>query len=62
MAGFRALMGLAKAAAIPSDMKAAVEWFPDKERSVVVGWLNSDISLDAMSAPSLVVFLYLCYG
>ena len=29
LAGFRALMGLTEAAAIPSGMKAVAEWFPD---------------------------------
>ena len=41
LAGFRALMGLTEAAAIPSGMKAVDEWFPDKEKSVAVGWYLS---------------------
>lgn len=62
LAGFRALMGLTEAAAIPSGMKAVAEWFPDKEKSVAVGWFNSGTSLGAMLAPPLVVFLHLRYG
>lgn len=62
LAGFRALMGLTEAAAIPSGMKAVAEWFPDKEKSVAVGWFNSGTSLGAMLAPPLVIFLQVRYG
>jgi len=62
LAGFRGLMGLTEAAAIPSGMKAVAEWFPDKEKSVAVGWFNAGTSLGAMLAPPLVIFLHLRYG
>ncbi|MEF9413500.1 MULTISPECIES: MFS transporter [Ralstonia solanacearum species complex] len=62
LASFRGLMGLTEAAAIPSGMKAVAEWFPDKEKSVAVGYFNAGTSLGALLAPPLVVFLSLRYG
>lgn len=47
LASFRGLMGLTEAAAIPSGMKAVAEWFPDKEKSVAVGYFNAGTSLGA---------------
>ena len=62
LAAFRGLMGLTEAAAIPSGMKAVAEWFPDKEKSVAVGYFNAGTSLGALLAPPLVIFLSLHYG
>lgn len=55
LAFFRALLGLAEAAAVPSGIKAIAEWFPARERSVAVGWFNAGTSLGALIAPPLVV-------
>ena len=62
LAGARALMGLTEAAAIPSGMKAVAEWFPNKEKSIAVGFFNVGTSLGALLAPPLVGFLTLAYG
>ena len=62
LAGARGLMGLTEAAAIPSGMKAVAEWFPDKEKSIAVGFFNVGTSFGALIAPPLVVFLSLYYG
>jgi MFS transporter, ACS family, hexuronate transporter len=62
LAGARGLMGLTEAAAIPAGMKAVAEWFPDKEKSIAVGFFNVGTSLGALIAPPLVVFLSLRYG
>ena len=62
LATFRGFMGLTEAAAIPSGMKAVAEWFPDKEKSVAVGYFNAGTSLGALLAPPLVIFLSLRYG
>jgi len=43
-------------------MKAVAEWFPDKEKSIAVGFFNVGTSLGALIAPPLVVFLSLRYG
>ena len=47
-------MGLTEAAAIPAGMKAVAEWFPDKEKSIAVGFFNVGTSLGALIAPPLV--------
>ncbi|WP_158816423.1 MFS transporter [Methylocapsa sp. S129] len=62
LAGARGLMGLTEAAAIPSGMKAVAEWFPNKEKSIAVGFFNVGTSVGALIAPPLVVFLSLEYG
>jgi MFS family permease len=53
LAAFRGLLGMAEAAAIPAGMKTIGEWFPDRERSVAVGWFNAGTSLGAVIAPVL---------
>ncbi|NIE62314.1 MFS transporter [Burkholderia sp. Ax-1719] len=58
----RGLLGVFEAAAIPSGMKAVAEWFPDRQKSVAVGYFNAGTSLGALLAPPLVVFLSLRYG
>jgi ACS family hexuronate transporter-like MFS transporter len=62
LAGFRGLMGLTEAAAIPSGMKTVAEWFPDKEKSVAVGYFNAGTSLGAVLAPPVVIFVSLYFG
>jgi ACS family hexuronate transporter-like MFS transporter len=62
LAGLRGLMGLTEAAAIPSGMKAVAEWFPNKEKSVAVGYFNAGTSLGALVAPPLAIFVSLHYG
>ena len=62
LAFFRGLLGLSEAAAIPSGIKAVGEWFPDRERSVAVGWFNAGTSLGAMLAPPMVIYLHVRYG
>jgi len=62
LAGARALMGLTEAVAIPAGMKTVAEWFPNREKSVAVGFFNVGTSLGALAAPPLVVFLSLSYG
>jgi MFS transporter, ACS family, hexuronate transporter len=62
LASFRGMMGLTEAVAIPAGMKAVAEWFPDKEKSVAVGYFNAGTSLGALLAPPLVIFVSLHYG
>src|SRR3954469_14454355 len=57
MAGFRALLGIGEAAAIPSGVKMSTNWFPPQERSIATGWFNTGSSVGAMIAPPLVVWL-----
>jgi MFS transporter, ACS family, hexuronate transporter len=62
LGALRGMLGLFEAAAIPSGMKAVAEWFPDREKSVAVGYFNAGTSLGALLAPPLVIFLSLRYG
>jgi ACS family hexuronate transporter-like MFS transporter len=62
LGAMRGLLGLFQAAAIPSGMKAVAEWFPDKEKSVAVGYFNAGTSLGALIAPPFVIFLSLRLG
>ena len=56
LAFFRGLLGISEAAGLPAGVKTATEWFPAKERSVAIGWMNVGSSLGAMLAPPLVVW------
>lgn len=62
MAGFRALLGVSEAAAIPTGTKISTIWFPSKERSIATGWFNSGSSIGAMITPPLVIWLSTAYG
>ncbi len=62
LGAMRGMLGLFEAAAIPSGMKAVAEWFPDREKSVAVGYFNAGTSLGALLAPPLVIFLSLRFG
>lgn len=62
LGAMRGALGLFEAAAIPAGMKAVAEWFPDKEKSVAVGYFNAGTSLGALLAPPLVIFLSLRFG
>ena len=53
LAAFRGLLGLTEASAIPAGVKACAEWFPARQRSIGVGFINVGTSLGAMLAPPL---------
>jgi ACS family hexuronate transporter-like MFS transporter len=62
MAGFRALLGLSEAVAIPTGTKVSTVWFPSRERSIATGWFNSGSSIGSMITPPLVIFIATSYG
>jgi ACS family hexuronate transporter-like MFS transporter len=62
MAGFRALLGLSEAAAIPTGAKMSTLWFPSRERSIATGWFNSGSSIGAAITPPLVILLATTWG
>lgn len=62
MAGFRGLLGLSEAVAMPTGTKTATLWFPPAERSIATGWFNSGSSIGAMITPPLVIWLSTAYG
>src|SRR5208337_1408789 len=62
MAGFRAVLGLSEAVAIPTGTKVSTIWFPSQERSIATGWFNSGSSIGSMITPPLVIWLASVYG
>ncbi len=62
LAALRGFMGLAEAAAIPAGMKVVAEWFPNREKSIAVGYFNAGTSLGSVLAPPLVILVSLRYG
>ena len=62
MAGFRGLLGLSEAVAIPTGTKVSTIWFPSKERSIATGWFNSGSSIGSMITPPLAIWLASAYG
>ncbi|KEA51332.1 MULTISPECIES: MFS transporter [Mangrovibacter] len=52
----RGMGGFAESAMIPAGLKAVTEWFPEKERSVAVGYFNVGSSMGALIAPPLVAW------
>jgi ACS family hexuronate transporter-like MFS transporter len=57
MAGFRGLLGVSEAVAIPTGTKVSTLWFPSAERSIATGWFNSGSSIGAALTPPLVIWL-----
>ncbi|MDF3084398.1 MFS transporter [Burkholderia sola] len=62
LAALRAVKGAADAVAIPAGMKIVSEWFPNREKSVAVGYFNAGTSLGSLFAPPVVIFLAHQYG
>lgn len=62
MAGFRALLGLSEAVAIPTGTKMSTVWFPSAERSIATGWFNSGSSIGSMITPPLVIWIASVWG
>lgn len=56
LALFRGLGGFAESAMIPAGLKSVTEWFPDRERSVAVGYFNVGSSMGAIIAPPMVAW------
>jgi len=52
---FRVLLGLTEATNFPLATKAAAEWFPPSERSLVVGIFTMGPGLGAIIAPPLII-------
>jgi MFS transporter, ACS family, hexuronate transporter len=55
-------LGIGEAANFPAAIKAVAEWFPEKERALATGILNSGSNMGAMLAPLLVPFFAVRFG
>lgn len=65
IAGFSAarfFLGLTEAGVFPAATKTAAEWFPQRERALVMGIVNAGSNVGAVIAPLLVPWLFLTYG
>ncbi len=53
----RVVLGLGEAAHFPTVVRAASEWFPQKERSYAIGWVNSATTIGViLTAPTIWIF------
>ncbi|NBU79666.1 MAG: MFS transporter, partial [Sphingomonadaceae bacterium] len=67
VAGFmaaRVVLGVGEAGHFPAVARASTEWFPQKERALAIGWVNSGTTIGViMTAPVLALFMnYLGLG
>jgi ACS family hexuronate transporter-like MFS transporter len=61
VAGFmlaRTILGVGEAGHFPAVVRASSEWFPQKERALAIGWVNSATTIGViLTAPTLWVFM-----
>lgn len=56
----RVILGVGEAGHFPSVVRASSEWFPQKERSYAIGWVNSATTIGViLTAPTLWLFMTL---
>ncbi len=54
----RMLLGTGEAGHFPSVVRASSEWFPQKERALAIGWVNSGTTIGViLTAPTLALFM-----
>jgi MFS transporter, ACS family, hexuronate transporter len=56
----RVVLGIGEAGHFPAVVRSSSEWFPQKERSYAIGWVNSATTIGViLTAPTLWVFMTL---
>jgi MFS transporter, ACS family, hexuronate transporter len=54
----RMVLGIGEAGHFPTVVRASSEWFPQKERSYAIGWVNSATTIGViLTAPTLAIFM-----
>lgn len=54
----RAVLGVGEAGHWPSVVRSSSEWFPQKERALAIGWVNSGTTIGViLTAPTLWLFM-----
>lgn len=54
----RVILGVGEAGHFPSVVRASSEWFPQKERSYAIGWVNSATTVGViLTAPTIALFM-----
>ena len=58
----QAVLGLGQGGNFPAALKVVAEWFPQRERSLAIGWFNAGSNLGAILTPLIVPFVLLAFG
>jgi MFS transporter, ACS family, hexuronate transporter len=58
----RVILGLGEAGHFPSAVRASSEWFPQKERSYAIGWINSGTTIGVILTTPVVWFFMTFLG
>ena len=58
----RVVLGLVESPCYPANNKTTAEWFPKRERSTVMGFVNAGSNLGVIIAAMLAVPLYMWFG
>ncbi len=58
----QAVLGLGQGGNFPAALKVVAEWFPQRERSLAIGWFNAGSNLGAILAPLIVPPVMLAFG
>lgn len=54
----RVMLGVGEAGHFPAVVRASSEWFPQKERALAIGWVNSGTTIGViLTAPTLALFM-----
>ncbi len=54
----RMVLGVGEAGHFPSVVRASSEWFPQRERALAIGWVNSATTIGViLTAPTLALFM-----
>lgn len=54
----RVILGVGEAGHFPAVVRASSEWFPQKERSYAIGWVNSATTIGViLTAPTVALFM-----
>jgi MFS transporter, ACS family, hexuronate transporter len=54
----RIILGVGEAGHFPTLVRASSEWFPQKERSYAIGWINSATTIGViLTAPTIALFM-----
>jgi ACS family hexuronate transporter-like MFS transporter len=58
----QAVLGLGQGGNFPAALKTVAEWFPQRERSLAIGWFNAGTNVGAILTPLIVPFVLLAFG
>lgn len=54
----RVMLGVGEAGHFPAVVRSSSEWFPQKERALAIGWVNSGTTIGViLTAPTLALFM-----